>query len=890
MKLRVGIFFGGSSREREISFAGGRTVYDNLDKTLFEAIPIFVDSDNELIELDWKYIYKGTIRDFYPSISFHTTSDYPFQIYLESLGKISREQKNSIISSVGKRVLHEELTAKIDMAFLALHGSSGEDGSIQGLLEFLNIPYTGSGVLPSAIGMNKAVQKKFMNLSGFTATSYFTVSRNEWEQGLHIYTQIKNEIGFPCVIRPANQGSSIGVSILMKDDEEEVNQAIQKAFFCKRLNMSQWRKWSKEEQYQFLQRLTDIRDQLGFPVLIRDQIFYHPQELFQYLNNSDAEELLLKAYDGEYELLVEEFIEGKEFSCIVIQDEKGVPIALPPTEIVKGKELFDYRSKYLAGLSRKITPIRLSDTEINRIRLECERLFRLFEFNVYARIDGFYKQDGSIILNDPNTTSGMLPSSFFFHQAAEIGLNPSQFLTYILYTSLHERRRCGFKVFEAEKLLRQLEEQMLSESKSEIKKIKVAVFLGGYSSERHISVESGRNIYEKLSSSDKYEPIPIFVAGNSKEYSLWQIPINILLKDNADDIAEKIKLYSKHTVIENIKELCEGITSRFATKGYRFEPRQFSFKELSRKVQAVFIALHGRPGEDGTIQKELDKVGLVYNGSAPDSSEKTINKYITNQLLLHQGMSISKQSVVTKTEWKDDEEQFIKSILTQHRFPIIVKPVDDGCSSAVKKIRNEAELKAFAGLMFRDVEELNSSLSEVLKLKPGEEFPRKEVFLVEDLISANGAMHFLEITGGLLTHLDEKGNIVYEMFEPSETLAVNDVLSLEEKFLAGEGLNITPARFSKDPIAYEKIMRQVKNDLEKAARILNVTGYCRIDAFVRIYPDNRTETIVIEINSLPGMTPATCIFHQAALHNYKPYDFIDKILNFSFNKKESLVN
>ncbi len=890
MKLRVGIFFGGSSREREISFAGGRTVYDNLDKTLFEAIPIFVDSDNELIELDWKYIYKGTIRDFYPSISFHTTSDYPFQIYLESLGKISREQKNSIISSVGKRVLHEELTAKIDMAFLALHGSSGEDGSIQGLLEFLNIPYTGSGVLPSAIGMNKAVQKKFMNLSGFTATSYFTVSRSEWEQGLPIYTQIKNEIGFPCVIRPANQGSSIGVSILMKDDEEEVNQAIQKAFFCKRLNMSQWRKWSKEEQYQFLQRLTDIRDQLGFPVLIRDQIFYHPQELFQYLNNSDAEELLLKAYDGEYELLVEEFIEGKEFSCIVIQDEKGVPIALPPTEIVKGKELFDYRSKYLAGLSRKITPIRLSDTEINRIRLECERLFRLFEFNVYARIDGFYKQDGSIILNDPNTTSGMLPSSFFFHQAAEIGLNPSQFLTYILYTSLHERRRCGFKVFEAEKLLRQLEEQMLSESKSEIKKIKVAVFLGGYSSERHISVESGRNIYEKLSSSDKYEPIPIFVVGNSKEYSLWQIPINILLKDNADDIAEKIKLYSKHTVIENIKELCKGITSHFATKGYRFEPRQFSFKELSQKVQAVFIALHGRPGEDGTIQKELDKVGLVYNGSTPDSSEKTINKYITNQLLLHQGMSISKQSVVTKTEWKDDEEQFIKSILTQHRFPVIVKPVDDGCSSAVKKIRNEAELKAFARLMFRDVEELNSSLSEVLKLKPGEEFPRKEVFLVEDLISANGAMHFLEITGGLLTHLDEKGNIVYEMFEPSETLAVNDVLSLEEKFLAGEGLNITPARFSKDPIAYEKIMRQVKNDLEKAARILNVTGYCRIDAFVRIYPDNRTETIVIEINSLPGMTPATCIFHQAALHNYKPYDFIDKILNFSFNKKESLVN
>ena len=63
--IKVGIFFGGNSREREVSFAGGRTVYDNLDKSLFEAIPIFVDSFNNFILLDWKYIYKGSIRDFY---------------------------------------------------------------------------------------------------------------------------------------------------------------------------------------------------------------------------------------------------------------------------------------------------------------------------------------------------------------------------------------------------------------------------------------------------------------------------------------------------------------------------------------------------------------------------------------------------------------------------------------------------------------------------------------------------------------------------------------------------------------------------------------------------------------------------------------------------------
>ena len=103
------------------------------------------------------------------------------------------------------------------------------------------------------------------------------------------------------------------------------------------------------------------------------------------------------------------------------------------------QELFDYKSKYLPGLSRKITPIDLADKNIERIREACSHLYKFFRFNVYARIDGFYTENGEIFLNDPNTTSGMLPSSFFFHQAAEIGLNPSQFLSYVIRISLQER-------------------------------------------------------------------------------------------------------------------------------------------------------------------------------------------------------------------------------------------------------------------------------------------------------------------------------------------------------------------------------------------------------------------------------------------------------------------
>ena len=176
-----------------------------------------------------------------------------------------------------------------------------------------------------------------------------------------------------------------------------------------------------------------------------------------------------------------------------------------------------------------------------------------------------------------------------------------------------------------------------------------------------------------------------------------------------------------------------------------------------------------------------------------------------------------------------------------------------------------------------------------LHIKPKEEFPRKNVILVEELIAKKGAKHFLEITGGMLTHYDNKGEVSYEVFEASEALSEGDVLSLEEKFLAGQGQNITPARYARNASDRQKISDQVKDELKKAARALRVTGYCRIDAFVRVFENCRCEVIFIEVNSLPGMTPATCIFHQAAINHYKPYDFIDKILDFGFERKEKQV-
>ncbi|MBC8111649.1 MAG: D-alanine--D-alanine ligase, partial [Verrucomicrobia bacterium] len=436
MKLRIGIIFGGNSREREISFAGGRTVYDNLNKNLFEAVPVFTDSLGNFILLDWQFVYKGTIRDFYPPIDFLPPSPHSFQVYIESLGKLSDTDMHQLISKVGRKIEPSEFKHLFDFAFLTLHGPYGEDGNIQGLLEWYGVPYSGAGILPSAVGIDKKVQQSIFGNAGILHPKGVLISRSAWKSNTYkgdIFEDIIGKLGMPFVIKPPRQGSSIGVAVMNEKDNMVFAEAVNKAFFIQEISSGKWHSFSEHQKIQFIHDLTDIRSGMGLPVWVNNQILlYHPEELVDFLEKVQGAETMtiLESVDGESEILFETFIEGKEFSCIVIEDENHQPIALPPTEVRKKQSVFDYRSKYLPGMSRKITPIEVPDIQIEQIRKACCQLYEAMYGDVYARIDGFITSSGEIYLNDPNTTSGMMPSGFFFHQAAEIGLNPSQFITY----------------------------------------------------------------------------------------------------------------------------------------------------------------------------------------------------------------------------------------------------------------------------------------------------------------------------------------------------------------------------------------------------------------------------------------------------------------------------
>jgi D-alanine-D-alanine ligase len=902
---------GGNSREREVSFAGGRTVIDNLDQSLFEAVPLFIDSFGEAVFINWKWIYKGSIRDFYPDSSY-----YPSQaqagastFYAEQIGPYSPSLAAEWRSQLGKSVRWDELHEHIDIAFLALHGKNGEDGRIQGLLEYHGIPYTGSGVGASALGMNKLAQRRIMKQMGLPVPAFCSIDRQSWiarnqQERTDLYTEWSVALGFPMVIKPANQGSSIGMSILNPanqgnsngmstlnvDDLDSFTSAIDRAFFRGVVKGSDWLRLTDQQKINQANEWSDPKSGIGLPARgIDGHIMYHALELIDWLNENlknDSDTVCFDSLDDESVVLGESFLTGDEFSCIVIESETGQPIALPPTGIRKSSLLYDYRAKYLPGQARKTTPIELPENQIRRIQKACEELYILLGFAVYARIDGFINPDGTVYLNDPNTTSGMMPSSFFFHQAAEVGMNPSQFLTYIVFTSLRriarpwefeqslpETTKAASPDKKSRSTFGKLQLLLHSSKNNAGEKTPIAVIMGGSSSERHISVESGRNVFEKLSSSGIFDPISLFLTGSDAHFRLFEIPINLHLKDHADDIAGKLEHYTEHPIVVETRERCAKITALLGCRPV-VAPKEINLTQLAGRVRQVFIALHGRPGEDGTLQRALEEVGLSYNGSGPESSALTIDKYRTNRLLAEHGIKVAAARLVNLSDVYSagGYEALAARIIHEMPLPLIAKPVDDGCSSGVVRIDHIDQLVAYLS---------TNLVSRADKNMPPQAIESLDRILIEECIEQGTADRFLEVTGGMLIHTPDEGLPTYEVFEPSESLAGKGILSLEEKFLAGEGQNITPARFSANPVERNQISHQVKSVFEQVARILDVRGYCRIDAFVRIFEQStgpKVEVLIIELNSLPGMTPATCIFHQCALQGYKPDEFIRQIL------------
>ncbi|MDD5167565.1 MAG: D-alanine--D-alanine ligase [Syntrophales bacterium] len=337
----------------------------------------------------------------------------------------------------------------------------------------------------------------------------------------------------------------------------------------------------------------------------------------------------------------------------------------------------------------------------------------------------------------------------------------------------------------------------------EKKKLTVGVIMGGLSSEKEVSLESGRNIFSKMDRKN-YDPIPIFMDSRA---SLWEIPLKLLMRNSTRDIEDDLAV----------------------------EAKEVSYESLKDRVDLVFLGLHGKYGEDGCMQGLLELLKIPYTGSGVLSSALGMDKHASRKVLSMNGIDVPKTVAVGYRSWQTEEHQKILSRIEEEiTFPCVIKPTREGCSTAVKKVISATGIPA--------------ALEEAFKWDP--------VALAEEFMDGT------EITCGVL------GSDQPIALTPSETIPTDDILSLEDKFLYGKGENKTPARVPDD------VLQKIKDVAVAAFTALDLKGYARIDMFLR--KDGRIA--VLEPNTLPGMTPSTVLFHQAAAAGITQTGLISRII------------
>ena len=215
-KIKIGIVFGGRSGEHEVSVRSAKSVIEEIDKDKYAVIPIAITKEGKWLN---------------PVESLGLLPPATQELLIDEIGKFPR---NAIAfsgdsSHQGLLKLETELgetkIEKLDAIFPVLHGTFGEDGTIQGLFEMADIPYIGCGVLGSSCGMDKVFMKILFRDAGLPICKYVWFLRNEWEaDDATTVSQIESNLGYPCFVKPANMGSSVGVS--KATDEISLRSAI----------------------------------------------------------------------------------------------------------------------------------------------------------------------------------------------------------------------------------------------------------------------------------------------------------------------------------------------------------------------------------------------------------------------------------------------------------------------------------------------------------------------------------------------------------------------------------------------------------------------------------------------------------------------------------------
>ena len=326
--MKIVVLAGGISTERDVSLVTGSMIYKAL-----------VNKGHQVMLLD---VYLGYEEDNYKDI-FSVKRDWSEKIGAISsqnpdISQVKSMRKDNPECVIGPHVI--DICSQADIVFLALHGQNGEDGKIQAMFDLLDIKYTGTNDLSSALAMDKAISKELFVKYNVPTPKGITVVEGEnicWNS-------------FPCIVKVNCGGSSVGV--------------------------------------------------------------------YKATNEKELEEALEKAFTFEKRVLIEEFIEGREFSIGVIDGK-----ALPIIEIAPKVGFYDYKNKYQAGSAIETCPAELPQN-VTKAMQECaEKVYDTLRLCTYVRMDFRMDSDFNFYCLEANTLPGMTPTSLLPQEAAAVGID-----------------------------------------------------------------------------------------------------------------------------------------------------------------------------------------------------------------------------------------------------------------------------------------------------------------------------------------------------------------------------------------------------------------------------------------------------------------------------------
>jgi D-alanine-D-alanine ligase len=375
-KLRVGILFGGRSGEHEVSLLSAASVFNAIDKARFDVVPIGITKEGRwLTASDAERLLQGKGSGESGSQT-HTSQAHlragdpeatPGAAVLARGEAVMvppepQRQSGSLTpfqteAGLARRV--SDRAINVDIIFPVLHGTFGEDGTIQGLLELADIPYVGAGVLGSAAGMDKDIMKSLFLAAGLPIVKHVTVLRSAWEaEPKKVHKLVESKLKYPVFVKPANLGSSVGIS--KAHDRKELGPAI-------------------EEAAKF-----------------------------------DRKIVIEQGVGGKKQ-------KAREIEVSVLGNDK--PAASVPGEIVPGKEFYDYTAKYVDEGSQLIIPAKLSKAETKKIQQLAVSAFQAVDCSGLARVDFLMDpKNRKIYLNEINTMPGFTAISMYPKLWAASGL------------------------------------------------------------------------------------------------------------------------------------------------------------------------------------------------------------------------------------------------------------------------------------------------------------------------------------------------------------------------------------------------------------------------------------------------------------------------------------